>query len=293
MHVAVELADFGEGRSFTDRVREIRAAAADGARSIWVNHGQYVDALTLLTVAGQHPELRGCRLGTAVLPVYGRDPNLFAREIATVQAAVDGPLSIGLGASHPTSPSASPGAVHSSPLRDVREFVEATRAQLTAIAPVVGAASPGIYLSTGGPKMLEMAVALGVDGVLSTLTTPQTYHDVFLPAIAGHVATTGQPTPEVVATEHVCLTEDPEACLDRLTTYVSLINSLERYQAVMARQGLRSAAETFVVGNETVIRKRAQEYRDAGVDEFVAVLVGNPQERSRTRTFMATLESSL
>ena len=123
MQVAVQLADFGEGRPFSGRVLEIRAAASEGARSIWVNHGQHVDALTLLAVAGQHPALQGCRLGTAVLPVYGRDPKLFARQIASVQAALDGPLSIGLGASHPTSPSASPGVVHPSPLRDVREFV--------------------------------------------------------------------------------------------------------------------------------------------------------------------------
>jgi alkanesulfonate monooxygenase SsuD/methylene tetrahydromethanopterin reductase-like flavin-dependent oxidoreductase (luciferase family) len=241
-----------------------RATAGDpgrsvgGARSIWVNHGQHIDALTLLAVAGQHPALRGCRLGTAVLPVYGRDPKLFARQVASVQAAVEGPLSIGLGASHPTSPSVSPGLVRSSPLRDVREFVEATRAQLSAVAPVIAARSPGIYLSTGGPKMLEMAVSIGVDGVLSTLTTPQTYHDVFLPSIARHVAATGHPAPEVMASEHVCLTDDPEGCLARLASYVSLLDSLVRYQAVMAHQGLRTAAETFVIGNEQAIRRRAR-----------------------------------
>ena len=292
MHVAVQLADFGEGRPFAERVLEIRAAAAEGARSIWVNHGQHVDALTLLAIAGQDPVVRGCRLGTAVLPVYGRDPKLFARQIASVRAALEGPLSIGLGASHPSSPTASPDSGSSSPVRDVRGFVETTRTHLAAVAPAIGAPAPAIYLSTGGPRMLEMAVSIGVDGVLSTLTTPQTYHDVFLPAVAAHAATYGQPGPEVVASEHVCLTDDPEGCLARLTAYVALLDSLGRYQAVMARQGLRSASETFVLGDEEAIRRRIQEYRDSGIDEFVGVLVGTTEERARTRAFLASLATS-
>jgi 5,10-methylenetetrahydromethanopterin reductase len=293
VQVAVQLADFGEGRPFTDRVVEIRAAAAEGARSIWVNHGQHVDALTLLAIAGQDPVVRGCRLGTAVLPVYGRDPVLLARQIASVQAALDGPLSVGLGASHPTSPTASLGSGSASPLRDVRAFVEETRKRLAVVVPVIGGPAPAIYLSTGGPRMLEMAVSISADGVLSTLTTPRTYHDVFLPAVAAHVATYGRPAPEVVASEHVCLTDDPDECLARLSPYVSLIDSLARYQAVMARQGLRSASETFVIGGEAAITRRVREYRDAGVDEFVGVVVGNPEERARTRAFLASLTSSL
>jgi hypothetical protein len=61
----------------------------------------------------------------------------------------------------------------------------------------------------------------------------------------------------------------------------------------MARQGLRSASETFVIGGEAAITRRVREYRDAGVDEFVGVVVGNPEERARTRAFLASLTSSL
>jgi alkanesulfonate monooxygenase SsuD/methylene tetrahydromethanopterin reductase-like flavin-dependent oxidoreductase (luciferase family) len=298
VEVGVELADFGEGRPLIDRVREIRAAAAEGARSIWVNHGQHVDTLTLLAIAGQDPVVSGCRLGTAVLPVYGRDPVLFARQIASVQAALDGPLSIGLGASHPTSPTAarssnSSSPLRPSPLRDVQTFVELTTNHLGGVVASIGGVTPSIYLATGGPRMLEMAIAISVDGVLSTLTTPRTYHDVFLPAVAAHAAAHGRPPPEVVAFEHLCLTDEPDECRARLSTYMALIDSLERYQAVMARQGLRSAAEALVVGNEEAIRRRLREYRDAGVDEFVGVVVGTQEERARTRAFLASLTSSL
>lgn len=293
MRVGVQLADFGEGRPFGERVAEIRAAATEGARSIWVNNGQHVDALTLLAVAGQDPVLGDCRLGTAVLPVYGRDPLLFARQIASVQAALRGSLSVGLGASHPTSPAAGAQAsARRSPLRDVREFVDATSARLAALMPSVGGPAPGMYLSTGGPKMLEMAVSIGVDGVLSTLTRPDTYRDVFLPAVAAHAATFAQRAPEVVASEHVCLTDDRDGCLSRLAPYISLLDSLVRYRAVMDRQGVRTAAECFIVDDEVAIRQRFREYRDAGVDEFVGVVVGTPEERARTRTFLSSLAAS-
>jgi len=290
MRVGVQLADFGEGRSFDERVAEIRAAATDGARSIWVNNGQHVDALTLLAVAGQDGALAGRRLGTAVLPVYGRDPLLFARQIVSVQAALHGPLSVGLGASHPTSPAAGAlAAARRSPLRDVRDFVEATKARLDGLVASVGGSTPAIHVSTGGPKMLEMAISIGVDGVLSTLTTPATYRDVFLPAVARHAATFGRPVPEVVASEHVCLTDDRDACIERLAPYIALLDSLVRYRAVMDRQGVRSASECFIVGDEDTIRRRFAQYGDAGIDEFVGVVVGTPAERAHTRTFLAGL----
>src|SRR5688572_18507474 len=99
MQVGVEFADFGARQTMLERVGAIRAAAAEGFESIWVNNGLGLDGLTLLAVAGQG--LQGCRIGTAVIPVYGRHPLVFAQHALTVQAALEVPLVVGLGASHP------------------------------------------------------------------------------------------------------------------------------------------------------------------------------------------------
>jgi len=90
----------GTGIASVGQLREIaRWAGSAGFDGLWVSQAFGVDPLVALAaVAGETAGLG--ELGTSVVPLVGRHPISLAAEVRTAQSALDGRLTLGLGASH-------------------------------------------------------------------------------------------------------------------------------------------------------------------------------------------------
>ena len=90
----------GTGIASVGQLREIaRWAGGAGFDGLWVSQAFGVDPLVALAaVAGETAGLG--ELGTSVVPLVGRHPISLAAEVRTAQSALDGRLTLGLGASH-------------------------------------------------------------------------------------------------------------------------------------------------------------------------------------------------
>jgi alkanesulfonate monooxygenase SsuD/methylene tetrahydromethanopterin reductase-like flavin-dependent oxidoreductase (luciferase family) len=86
------------GPSLDTVIDQARAAATAGFAGVWLGQRTGRDALTALAVAGR--QVPGIELGTGPVPTYPRHPLALAAQALTVQEAVGGRLSLGVGVSH-------------------------------------------------------------------------------------------------------------------------------------------------------------------------------------------------
>jgi len=93
-------------------------AARTGLTRMWSSQIFGPDTLTVFAVVGrEYPDLD---LGTAVVPIQTRHPTMLAAQARTVQEAIGGRLSLGIGLSHKAVSRAcghlvrSPGELHGS-----------------------------------------------------------------------------------------------------------------------------------------------------------------------------------
>ena len=107
-------------------VEEARVGAGAGLASFWVPNYFGMDALTCLAVVGR--EVPGVRLGTAVVPIYTRHPFAMAQQAMTVQAAVAGRLTLGLGLSHRPIVEGAWGLPYDRPAATMKRYLEALAA---------------------------------------------------------------------------------------------------------------------------------------------------------------------
>ena len=83
---------------FDQMVGQVVGLRDAGIQSAWASQIFGYDALTALAVVGR--EVPDIDLGTAVVPTYPRHPVMLAGQALTVQAAVGGRLTLGIGLSH-------------------------------------------------------------------------------------------------------------------------------------------------------------------------------------------------
>ena len=98
MRIGTFLAEPG-GLDALDRLADqLRGAADDGFPSAWLSNIFGLEALTAIAVAGS--QVPGIELGTAVVPSYPRHPAVLAQQALTVDLALGGRLTLGIGLSH-------------------------------------------------------------------------------------------------------------------------------------------------------------------------------------------------
>ena len=110
-------------KSVTAGVAQAAAIREAGYDSAWANQIFGQDALTLLAVVGaQVPEIE---LGTAVVPIHPRHPQMLAQQALTVQSASGDRLCLGIGVSHQMVVEGLWGYSYERPGRYMREYLEA------------------------------------------------------------------------------------------------------------------------------------------------------------------------
>jgi F420-dependent oxidoreductase-like protein len=280
-------------------VDAVRASADDGFATFWLPQIFGVEALAALAVAGR--EVPGIELATGVVPTFPRHPVTLAQEALTTQAASDNRLLLGIGLSHQPVVEGMFGHSFDKPLRHMREYlavlVPLTRGEpvsfegevfrVNAGLQVKGAAPMPILLAALGPKMLELAGEV-VDGTVTWMTGPQTIESHVVPIITAAASRAGRPAPRVAVGLPICVTNDPDAVRERAAKTFMVYGTLPSYRAMLDREGAEGPADVAIVGDEDAVGAALDRLDKVGTTDFVASIIGNSEDRNRTRALLKT-----
>jgi F420-dependent oxidoreductase-like protein len=281
-----------------DVVTRAQAAADEGFPGFWLPQTASVDALTALAVAGR--AVPAIELGTAVVPIQGRHPIPLAQQALTVADAAGGRFTLGIGATHaPVSE-----GWYGIPYRGIVELMEE---ELQALAPLlsdarkadvtgtrltarlslaVSAPAPGLVLAALGPRMLRLAGTY-TDGTVTWMTGVKTVEHDIVPAVTEAAAAAGRPQPRVIVGLPVCVTTDRDDARQRVGKTMGFAAQLPSYRRMLAAEGVGDPVDIALVGDEDTVGEAVDALAAAGATELLANVVGEPDERERTRAFLA------
>jgi F420-dependent oxidoreductase-like protein len=279
---------------------QLQRAADQGFASVWMSNIFGVDALTALAVAGSG--VPGIEVGTAVVPTYPRHPAALAQQARTVAAAVDGRLVLGIGPSHRIVIEDMFGYDYGKPILHMREYLDVLLPLLdgqpvavtgSTVRANIGLTTPNpgrvpVLLAALGPQMLRLA-GERTDGTVLWMTGPATVRDHIVPSITAAAEAAGRPSPRVVCSLPVCVTDDPDGARGRATQVFAIYGDLPSYRAMLDREGAAGPAEVAVVGDEDTVAAQIGALAEAGVTDFTAVEYTGGPEGARTRAFLRTL----
>lgn len=281
-------------------VSQARRAARAGLGSVWSAQAMGWDSLTLLAVLGaQVPEIR---LGCAVLPIPQRHPLMLASQALTVQAAVGGRLTLGIGAGVGVMTEGMFGLPRDRPVVRMREYLSVLQPllrgedvafagqTLTAVGQVrvPGARPPQVLLAALGPAMLRVAGELA-DGTVTWMTGPRTLAEHIVPTIARAADRAGRVAPRVVAGLLVCVTDDQARARARIAEQYALAGQVAEYRAVLDREGAAGPQDVAAIGTEATVAAYLRRVADAGATDLAAAPFGTAAEQARTLELLANL----
>ncbi|MER6288511.1 TIGR03564 family F420-dependent LLM class oxidoreductase [Streptomyces sviceus] len=282
-------------------IQQVRAAAQAGVSAAWLPQVFGDDALTTLAVAGR--EVPDIKLGTAVVPTYPRHPLMLAGQALTAQGATGGRLTLTVGPSHRAIIEGAYGYSYDRPVRHVREYLSALAPLLrgesveyrgetvTAVGAVnvPGATPPSLMLAALGPAMLKLAGEL-TDGTVTLFTGPRTIANHVVPTITRAADKAGRPAPRVVVGLAVCVSDDVPARRELLGSIYTAVGTggEPSYRAMLDREGVATAVDVAIIGDEKTVENKLRQYADAGANEFMATLFGTDDENARTLELIAS-----
>ena len=289
-------------KSVTAGVAQAAAIREAGYDSAWANQIFGQDALTLLAVVGaQVPEIE---LGTAVVPIHPRHPQMLAQQALTVQSASGDRLCLGIGVSHQMVVEGLWGYSYERPGRYMREYLEALMpmlrgetamvtgkvVQAITVAPldIPDTAPPPVLVAALAPYMLKITGELA-DGTVTWMTGISTIASHVAPRIAEAASAAGRPSPRVVVSLPVCVTDDPARAKDDIDSAFSIYPTLPSYAAMLEKEGVERPADISLVGTEEQVRDAIGRLEAAGGTELVAAISGNAAEREATFGFLGSL----
>lgn len=295
----------GTGIASVGQLREIaRWAGSAGFDGLWVSQAFGVDPLVALAaVAGETAGLG--ELGTSVVPLVGRHPISLAAEVRTAQSALDGRLTLGLGASHAVVAEGVFGQSYEKAYSLTEEFLRALVPLLDGgAADVEGeqvrahgglsidAAACPVLLAALGPRMLELAGRV-TSGTTLGQCGPKTIANRIAPVITRAAELAGRPAPRIMALVTVVVTDDPEGARARAIDANRGYAALPSYRRVLDLEGVSSGAELLLAGSVERIAEGLGTYVAAGVTDLrIGMGTAEPDEIAATREGLATLLSS-
>ncbi len=292
----------GSGRMLTHGVAgvldDLRAAEIDGFSSYWVAQVGLIDALTLLGAHGATGS--PMQLGTAVISTWERHPHMLAAQALTTQALVGDRLIVGIGVNHEPEVTERLGLRWEKPVRHMSDYLailtdllaegtashrgEAWSFEGEGTKPSAG--TPKVMIAALGEQMLRLA-GRRADGTVLWCVGPKTIRDHISPVINDAAAAADRPTPAIVCSIPVWVTDDPAPARGFLAAILANYATLPSYRAMMDREGVEGLGDLSIVGSEAFVRDALGEIAACGATDFTAVpLGGNPDEEARTKAVL-------
>lgn len=273
-----------------------------GFDRLWIGQHQSWDALTLLALAGQlRPDLS---FGSAIAVTYPFHPVAMASKALTTQAATGNRLTLGIGVSHRPVIDGVFGLSADRPVRHLREYLailapllrgesvdyqgETVSASGAIAAP--GATAPRLLVAALGPAMLRLAGALA-DGTVLSWATPSAIEKHVLPIISAAASEAGRPTPHVVATIPVCVTDDERATRAWVRDRFAAVASLPNYGNMLSRGSAQGVEDAVAVGPLASVERQLHQLAEAGATEIVAMPIGTAEQQATTCAALASVRT--
>lgn len=257
--------------------RDVAAIAREGERlgyaAVFLPETGARDTLAALTgLAGETERLL---LGTGVIPMRSRTPELAAMAAATVQERSDGRHVLGVGT----------GGAASGALDRLRAYVEEVRQCLHGIRLRLPAPVP-IWLAALGPRAVRLAGEIA-DGVILNWCTPARVAEA-RDAIRASATDAGRDPGAVTISVYVRASFSDRAD-DALLAAASEYASYPAYARQFESMGVDPSPEQVVEavclrGDPAGAHRRLQAYRAAGADLPVVYPVLAPGEDARAAT---------
>jgi F420-dependent oxidoreductase-like protein len=294
------LAATADTANLVDRAIELGSQAGQlGLGSAWFTQLASYDAIAVASAVGRAVP-RIC-VGTAVVPIYPRHPQILASAAKTAQAATGGrfQLGIGLGAKDMLEPAY--GLPYPPPITHLREYLSALRplldgadtgyrgATLTS-HPFGPTAVPGaeqaipVLVAAMGPQALRITGELA-DGTVTWLAGPRALEQHIVPALTKAAAGAGRPPPRVIVTVPAVVTGTVEQALASAARQLALYEKIPSHQRVLNWEGVDRAAELVVAGDEDTVAAGLGRYLDAGATEITLTHTDLAGEADRVRTW--------
>ena len=290
------------GGTIDEIVARARALASTGVASLWSSQIFGWDTLSVLAIVGR--EVPGIDLGTAVIPVHPRHPMMLAEQALTVQAASGGHLTLGIGLSHQVVVEGAWGCSFERPARYMREYLsvlvpllhgeqvsfngDVIRTNTFGPLDVAPTVPPPVLVAALGPTMLHMAGTLA-EGTVTWMVGPATIADHIVPTITAAASGAGRPSPQVVVTLPVCVTDDADGARARADRIFAVYGQLPSYRAMLDREGVAGPADVAVVGSEEEVTAQIRRFADAGATEFSGAVYGSSAEIERSTALLGAL----
>jgi len=287
-----------------DVVAQLRRYAEAGLDHAFASQIFGPDALTLLALAGSQVPRIG--LGTGVVPVHPRHPMMLAQQALTVQWATGDRLLLGIGLSHQVVVESMWGMSYDRPARYMKEYLaslmpllrgesvrsEGERVTTNAFSPIeVSGAPPPVLVAALGATMLKLAGTVA-DGTITWMTGTDTIAGHIAPTITAAAEAAGRPSPRVVVSLPISVTQDVEGAKARIDAALAIYPNLPSYKAMLDMEGARSAADVSFVGDEESVAASIGRLADVGATDFVAAIVGDAAERDRGLSLLGELARS-
>jgi F420-dependent oxidoreductase-like protein len=288
------------GRPTREIVDHAVAAEAAGLSSYWLAQLAVPDAFTVLALVADATER--IELGTAVVPIWTRHPLMLAGQVLTV-ADVAGPrLIVGLGLAHRSTVESTLGIPFDRPARTMDEYLSVLLPALTdrrvdvtgeiwsghaeALAGPADVPTPSVMVAAMGPRMLEITGGR-TDGSILWLSGPRTIETSIRPALERAARAAGRPTPRIVASVPVCVTDRPDDHRTLVAGMLAGYNDLPSYRSVMDLEGASGPEDVSLIGDEATVRAGLDRFAEAGATDFAALeFVLSPEDETRTRALL-------
>ncbi len=288
MRIASGLDTTGPIDKTMERAHRLRTL---GFSNLWSSQIFGPDTLTVLALVGH--ELRDLNLGTAVVPIQPRHPSMLAAQARTVQDAMGGHLSLGVGLSHQTVVEGLWGLSFERPAAYMREYLDALapllrgetvnvqgeRVRVATIGPLgpKDVSTPSLLVAALGPKMLELAGTVA-DGTLLWMTGRRTIATHVAPTIRSAAQRAGRDEPRIVCSLPIAVTTDVTGAAERINTDYAVYATLPSYAAMLEREGATDPADVSLIGSKEQVLDALHQLGEAGVTEFSGAPSGTREE---------------
>lgn len=273
---------------------DIAAAEATGFDSYWLAQTGLVDALIALAAAG--PSTSTIRLGTAVVPTWPRHPQALAAQALTAQAATGGRIVLGIGLAHKPSVEGNWKMTWERPIRHMLDYLDVLTPLLEQGTVDVDGDfwsfageyarptdnPPSVMLAALGDQMLKIA-GKRTDGTILWCVGPKTLEQQIVPKINDAAAEADRPTPSVVCSLPVWVTDKPDEARATVARMLTIYGQLPSYRAMLDIEGVDGPADISLIGSAEQVAEGVATIAAAGATDFTAVIpTPDPDERAAT-----------
>ena len=302
MQIGVMIGADGAANTIDGVVNVAQNVEAKGLHNVWMANIFGFDAISTLSIVGRETQRIG--LGTAVTPTYPRHPTALAQQAMTAAAATGNRFTLGIGLSHKIVIESMLGFSYDRPAAHMREYLEVLMPLLSGESvthqgeqynvgglqlSIPGADPVPTVVAALGPLMLKIA-GEHTDGTNTWMVGPKTMEDHIVARISRAAGEAGRPSPRVVGGVPVILTRKVEEARQRIAGGLAMYGQLPSYRAMLDREGVDGPADIAIVGDENALRGEIDRYRNAGVTDFNAAIMGVEEGAfDRTLDFLASM----